>query len=253
MLIEKTYYLSKSIPDLEFQVLTIKKLVLKHKGKEIGKARIEYNTFDLFNHRVGIHQIYTLECDKETNDYLSQFAPKKSKFYRFMPSPELKNDIENALSKITDKFIKDFTQRKIKIKINIVGCDFPREVLSIDKIEEIEKIEIETWSFFSNFLDEYYPWAYEAFNWIKKYGNFKEGDDVTDIFWKEVKRRLEKKEERDRRIQEIFNKAKETGEKQLIYQYPEPCNDKNESCEVDIIYVYAMPDGTYKEERHHTW
>lgn len=61
------------------------------------------------------------------------------------------------------------------------------------------------------------------------------------------------KEEKDAKRQAIFDEAKRTGQKQLLLQYSDSCNDPNEDCDVDICYEYAMPDGTIKTERHHTW
>lgn len=42
-------------------------------------------------------------------------------------------------------------------------------------------------------------------------------------------------------------------EAQLLYSYQAPCNDNNEECDVDIVYIYAMPDGSTKEVRSHTY
>jgi hypothetical protein len=61
------------------------------------------------------------------------------------------------------------------------------------------------------------------------------------------------KAEKEAKRQAIFDKAKETGEKQLLRQWSDECNDPNESCSMDMVYEYAMPDGTIKTERHHTW
>lgn len=64
--------------------------------------------------------------------------------------------------------------------------------------------------------------------------------------------RLEKENE-EKEIQAIFAKAKETGVKQVLYRGMVPCNDKKEECSCDVITVFAMPDGTEKKERQHTW
>jgi hypothetical protein len=61
------------------------------------------------------------------------------------------------------------------------------------------------------------------------------------------------KAEKEAKRQAIFDKAKETGEKQLLRQWSDECNDPNESCDIDTVYEWAMPDGTTKVERHHTW
>lgn len=51
----------------------------------------------------------------------------------------------------------------------------------------------------------------------------------------------------------IFETAKQTGVKQVIETYSVECNDPDEECDIDIITVWAMPDGTKKETRSHTW
>ena len=61
-----------------------------------------------------------------------------------------------------------------------------------------------------------------------------------------------KKAETDR-IANIFAVAKETGKKQEIKHYMAECNDPREECSTDVVTIYAMPDGTEKTERMHTW
>jgi len=51
----------------------------------------------------------------------------------------------------------------------------------------------------------------------------------------------------------IFETAKTIGKEQLINKYSTECNDPKEQCDLDMVYVYAMPDGSTKEERNHTW
>ena len=64
---------------------------------------------------------------------------------------------------------------------------------------------------------------------------------------------LEARENKETAKQLIFDKAKETGERQLLQKWSEHCNDPKEECNLDMVYIYAMPDGTTKQERHHTW
>ena len=57
-------------------------------------------------------------------------------------------------------------------------------------------------------------------------------------------------------IQEIIKKyeqAKETGEPVELRRYTTDCNDPSEECNLDIVTIYAMPDGTTKTVRNHTW
>ncbi len=50
-----------------------------------------------------------------------------------------------------------------------------------------------------------------------------------------------------------FRLAKETGEPQFLTRYMAECNDPKEQCSLDHVTVCAMPDGTTKRERQHTW
>lgn len=50
-----------------------------------------------------------------------------------------------------------------------------------------------------------------------------------------------------------FERARETGEPVLLQKWSEPCNDPREECSLDICCQYAMPDGSVKVERNHTW
>ena len=62
-----------------------------------------------------------------------------------------------------------------------------------------------------------------------------------------------KKEEAEQKEAEIFATAKNTNEKQLIKKFMVDCQSRNEECSMDIVCVYAMPDGTKIETVNHTW
>ncbi len=64
-----------------------------------------------------------------------------------------------------------------------------------------------------------------------------------------ARKRAEKKAER----QAKFAEARRTGKPVELRRWSEPCPDPNESCDIDNVFEYAMPDGTIKVERHHTW
>lgn len=51
----------------------------------------------------------------------------------------------------------------------------------------------------------------------------------------------------------IFKLAKKSGKKQELRNWIEPCNDPNEECNFDFVCEYAMPDGTIKKERYHSF
>lgn len=55
------------------------------------------------------------------------------------------------------------------------------------------------------------------------------------------------------RIEKIFAEAKLTGRRVELESYSDECNDPREECSLDTVTVYAMPDGTRKTVRNHTW
>jgi len=85
--------------------------------------------------------------------------------------------------------------------------------------------------------------------------------DLLDVYNQYIKPRKEAKTARkeasakERKLKEdaAFKVATETNQPQIIETYPVECNDRNEECDMDNIVVYAMPDGTKKKTRHHTW
>lgn len=62
-----------------------------------------------------------------------------------------------------------------------------------------------------------------------------------------------KQERREEEKQAIFETAKTTGEKQILYKMYDECDDPREECSMDEIIAYAMPDGTIKIARNHTY
>ena len=57
----------------------------------------------------------------------------------------------------------------------------------------------------------------------------------------------------EKKKRDIFEKARETNEPQLLASWSDDCDDPKEACDLDMVYEYAMPDGSIKRERHHTW
>jgi len=74
-----------------------------------------------------------------------------------------------------------------------------------------------------------------------------------EIIDKKEKKQAERKAAKEAKETPIFQKAKETGEPQIIESYPVECNDPREECDTDIVTIYAMPDGTTKRTQNHTW
>lgn len=84
-----------------------------------------------------------------------------------------------------------------------------------------------------------------------------EKQSIIDIIAKTVQDEQEAihntKKVEDERIASIFALAKSTAEKQVLSKNTVDCNDQSEECSTDIITVYAMPDGSTKTVRTHTW
>jgi hypothetical protein len=53
--------------------------------------------------------------------------------------------------------------------------------------------------------------------------------------------------------QAALKQARETGTPVELERYTAECCDPNESCNLDIVIRYAMPDGSTKTESSHTW
>lgn len=68
-----------------------------------------------------------------------------------------------------------------------------------------------------------------------------------------IEEKERKKKEKASARQAKFDEAKRTGKPVILSRYSVDCNDPNEDCSLDVIVTYAMPDGTEKTERHHTW
>lgn len=67
----------------------------------------------------------------------------------------------------------------------------------------------------------------------------------------EIKTEREKKE--NERIADIKALASQTGEKQELHKKLVECNQKDIECSTDIITIWAMPDGSTKTTRTHTY
>ncbi|WP_374723589.1 hypothetical protein [Calidifontibacillus erzurumensis] len=70
-----------------------------------------------------------------------------------------------------------------------------------------------------------------------------------------AKERMEAEKEEQRKIEEQkkFEEAKRTGKPVELSRYTTFCNNPNEECNIDIVVTYALPDGSIKTERIHTW
>lgn len=76
---------------------------------------------------------------------------------------------------------------------------------------------------------------------------------VMETYNKIIEKKEAKKASKQAEADVIFQKAKGTGEKQILESYPVECPDPDEECDIDIVTVYAMPDGTTQRTQNHTW
>lgn len=70
----------------------------------------------------------------------------------------------------------------------------------------------------------------------------------------EIEQRKQKhKTQKQKEIEEKFKQAREIGEKVELERWSAGCDDPTADCDFDIIVKYAMPDGSTKTERYHTY
>ena len=66
-------------------------------------------------------------------------------------------------------------------------------------------------------------------------------------------RQAEKEAKKEAKEIHIFQKAKETGEPQVLEEYCVDCEDPEEECSTDVVKIYAMPDGSQERKQYHTY
>jgi len=69
---------------------------------------------------------------------------------------------------------------------------------------------------------------------------------------KETKR-IENETKEANRVCGVFKKAKQEKQRQILKTFSASCNNSSLECNLDIITVWAMPDGNTSEERMHTY
>jgi len=130
----------------------------------------------------------------------------------------------------------------------------------LNKDEELKQIAI----------DSYQPnpegnWNEEYMTWFRSAASKKEApghgmipnqiikEKITNIVVEKTTKENNSKQAEEIRVNNLFELAKQTGEKQLISKWMENCNDPKEECSTDLCCLWAMPDGNKKVTRNHTW
>lgn len=237
----------------------------------IGKAEISYA-----NRRPGyvvVNRIETNPYSIETNQNILSLmkvkgiATKSVKIVRdksgritkigmgdlvgfvFGLSDEQKKEIVAAHEAIYARFHNDLLAGRITITVSIVGCDFPHAVLNCGNDEKYKGLRM--WDLMYQILEEEFH-IYEAYKWLPNEKQI-DGVDVTADVLKKISEIHDKREKAKAEIAEKFDEAKRTGKPVLMKTWVDECNDRDEDCDMDSVYLYAMPDGKKKIERHHNW
>lgn len=199
---------------------------------------------------------------------------------------ELKNlyaELKENRKNLFDKAVNDLAEGRINVSFSIVGCDYPKYQGWIELDKDLKGLEQEIMekSILKISGEKYISNACEyierklkqnigtkedidskAFNFkfdteTQNYHDFKE-TIVTNFEMKladaiKLEEILNIKAKREAERKAIFDKAKATGEKQVLSKWSEDCNDPREDCDVDIIITFALPNGEIETIRNHTW
>lgn len=153
-----------------------------------------------------------------------------------------------------NNYINKILSGEIKIEIydttrHFDGYDYPEKSYRIDIDEPFSmKLDILKKAIEKLGFDNYYKC--DEIDIEARDNNLESGFYTINELYKD---RLLNKSKKEDAIKEIFAKAVETREKQVIKHWSEECNDGNKECSLDIVYLYAMPDGSEKIERTHTY
>lgn len=157
---------------------------------------------------------------------------------------EIERDKIAAEKKVAKK-MRDEQIRSEAIEMCPDGCVIARCLWSNGDLMSAEyQDESGTKAVASDLLENHFGWYFVPAELFEK--------AKADKKAKQKKRTAEQKAEQ-KRIDEIFDTAKKTGEKQLLRTFSIECQDPREECNTDIVTVWAMPDGSKTETVNHTW
>lgn len=125
------------------------------------------------------------------------------------------------------------------------GANLIKETMKTDDIEKV----------LSRKHDEVDMGDYSiTYTYNMTYGEFKKLFKAAEQKKAEIERRKQEREaQKQKEIDEKFKQARETGEKVELERWTAGCDDPSADCDLDIIVKYAMPDGSMKTERYHTY
>jgi len=194
------------------------------------------------------------------------YETKKEQAYQ----TKLNNDINYTLNDMTSygiyngisQFDIETIVQNIKQKYKSDIFMFSEDIAKIlNKDEELKQIAINTYQPHpegNNWREEYLTWYRLAVKEKEAPGigiipNKIIKEKITNIIINETNKINQIKKDEENKISKLFELAKQTGKPQLINHWIVDCNDPKEECSTDICYLWAMPNGTKKQERTHTW
>ena len=125
------------------------------------------------------------------------------------------------------------------------GADLIKETMKTDDVEKVlgrkhDEVDMGDYSI--------------TFTYHMTYGEFKKLVKEAKQKKEEIeKRKQEREAQKQKEIEEKIKQARETGEKVELERWSVGCNDPTADCDIDIVIKYAMPDGSIKTERYHTY
>ncbi|MCG8539527.1 MAG: hypothetical protein MJA82_06270 [Clostridia bacterium] len=226
---------------------------LYHKKEKHIVLSLKYDAWEFIKKTLGLkikqESGYVVVGKDLEKYYLNDFLGQSQKIIEEMKAEENKT-LKNTFKNIKPHEIIEISKHSsygISISHEAQEHEFFKNAEK--KIEE-SKIEInnefQTDSNLGDYsITKYYKIPFNEFKSLVR--------DAENILEKVAAEKAKKDAEKKLKEQKIFEKAKQTGEPQIISTWSEPCNDPREECNSDNVVLYAMPDGTTTTKRHHTF
>jgi len=233
-------------------------LFLKANGQEVYTYVDNQQGIDGYRvNKDGIKRLLNLTVKKDvllTNDNIPKVKEKAKallKEYRKEMLQKARNKLtdETEIKLVIDTSYSFATAKDIEYAHELyefkIGVKIIKETMNIKDIESVLGRKHDEFDY-----DDYSS----ALKFYMTYGEFKKLIEAAKQKEAEIeKKRQEEVEKKQKEIDEKFKQARETGEKVELERWHENCNDPSEECSLDIVILYAMPDGSTKTERVHTY
>lgn len=250
---EKTFTISVREDEKDWKFFGFFEIECESKGKKFSLHLDEKTNLLYVVIEVDINQYLYFVNEDDKKDFIETLDTIKKEYY------EAKAKLERDTKEAQDYLKNNLKEKYEKIYFNRIGkfCKFEisdyaeaileavRSGVDCDGITELTKRGIEF---------EYIP--YEDGAYLKNITKeqllmiVKFGEDRKKA--REEKRKA-KADAKEKRIADAIQKAKETGEPQIIASWSEDCNCKDLDCDLDNIIEYIDGNGKRWTERNHTY